>query len=569
MFFLFKPLTSFYLKIALYRKFLQSKFELVHVYSFMTALMDGFGIYTMLPIFSLISGNDIGSLYKNHFSVNLVSELFGYSNLNYLLFTLVVFVCKSFLFFKIEEFNAALRSSFSNNLRSEALAAYSTVSYEYHNSKNAGFLLNMTGDQVTKATYGLYYYSLLIYNVFQLFIYTALLFYFSPILGTSMGLFAIILFLSFRVVNKRIKLVSFTLNNLSSKFLQHVGELFIAFKYLKATSNVFKIERRIKIDSQGISTSQYELGRLNAIVSALREPITLIFLVSVYLIQLYILEGSAQLVIVSMFLFYRLSSILMAAQGWFQLTLENVSFFSEYDQNLSQLKENCEKYGSIQIKDQSIEISMTNVGYKYSDISKYILRDLDLLIKKESLTIILGNSGSGKTTLLNLITGLSRPKTGFIYYNNVSHGDIDYDKFRRLIGFVPQEINLFDGSIIDNVTMNFDLEHTLLDEDRCNAVLRLVGLSHFVDGLSKGIYSTVGDSGMNISGGQRQRILLARELFREPKILFLDEATNALDGVSEQVIIDLVNELKNEITIVWITHQKGLKVKSDFVVDLN
>jgi subfamily B ATP-binding cassette protein MsbA len=531
--------------------------------------MDGFGIYTMLPVFTLISGNSIGSLYKNHLSVNLVSKLFGYSDFNYLLFTLGVFICKSFLFFKIEEFNAALRSRFSNDLRSEALAAYSTISYEYHISKNSGFLLNMTGDQVTKATHGLYYYSLLIYNVFQLLIYTTLLFYFSPLLGTIMGLFAIILFLSFRLVNARIKIVSSNLNDLSSKFLQHVGEFFTAFKYLKATSNVFKIEQRIKNDSRGISSSQYELGRLNAIVAALREPITLIFLVGVYLIQSYMLNGSAQIVIVSMFLFYRLSSILMAAQGWFQLTLENVSFFFEYDQNLSQLKNNRECYGNSQLIDPNIEVSLSNIGYKYPGVTKYILHDMDFLIKKESLSLIIGNSGSGKTTLLNLITGLYRPNIGFIYYNNVSHLDIDYNKFRKLIGFVPQEINLFDGTILENVTMNFSQEHTQYEEDRCNTILKLVGLSNFMEGLNKGIFSTVGDSGMNISGGQRQRILLARELYREPKILFLDEATNALDHVSEQVIVDLVNHLKSEITIVWITHQKGLKVKSDIVLDLN
>ena len=170
------------------------------------------------------------------------------------------------------------------------------------------------------------------------------------------------------------------------------------------------------------------------------------------------------------------------------------------------------------------------------------------------ITAIVGPSGSGKTTIVDLVIGLLKPQQGEILIDDIPLEQIDVRKWRRMIGYVPQESWLLHDTVLNNVTLG---DPELTTEDAIQA-LRAAGAWDFVQKMTRGLNSTVGERGYKISGGQRQRIALARALVRKPKLLILDEATTALDPESEKGICDSLSQLRGALTILAISHQAAV-----------
>ena len=166
--------------------------------------------------------------------------------------------------------------------------------------------------------------------------------------------------------------------------------------------------------------------------------------------------------------------------------------------------------------------------------------------------MISGASGSGKSTLIDLIMGFQKAKDGKILIDKVDWNEIDIYSFRSKIGYVPQDPFLFSGTILDNIIWSNDK----VDETEVQNILKLSNCSKFIKDLPKGLSTLVGERGSQLSGGQRQRIALARALVKKPEILILDEATSSLDDESSNLIRESLNELKNKITIIMISHEK-------------
>ena len=170
-----------------------------------------------------------------------------------------------------------------------------------------------------------------------------------------------------------------------------------------------------------------------------------------------------------------------------------------------------------------------------------------------------GPSGAGKTTLIDLLIGLYRPDDGSVKIDGVDLMDIDLHAWRKLIGYVPQELTLFHSSIRENITIGDD-SLTQADVDEA---CRLAGVDEFLDDLDAGLDTLTGEMGLKLSGGQRQRIALARALVSRPKLLILDEVTSALDPQMEAAIVDKIKSLAGDFTIVAITHRPAWTAVAD------
>jgi len=199
---------------------------------------------------------------------------------------------------------------------------------------------------------------------------------------------------------------------------------------------------------------------------------------------------------------------------------------------------------------------INNLGEK-----KFILKDLDLNIEQNSSVGIIGESGSGKTTLFNLISGLDMPAKGNIFnYKENIHKNII--KWRSQIGYVPQEIFLFEGSIKKNVALSDQEE--ISDQKVINS-LKLAQIDKFFLSQENGLDTIIGERGVNVSGGQKQRIGIARALYNNPKLLILDEATSALNEEIEQEIMQSIYGLQKNITIIIISHKKSILSKCNTI----
>jgi ABC-type multidrug transport system fused ATPase/permease subunit len=179
-----------------------------------------------------------------------------------------------------------------------------------------------------------------------------------------------------------------------------------------------------------------------------------------------------------------------------------------------------------------------------------VLRDIDLTIQRNWTVAFVGDSGSGKSTMVDLVTGTLHPSAGRILVDGLSMADLDLETLRRRIGYVPQDSMLFDDSVANNLA----LWNEATDDQLRDAARRARALE-FIEAMSDGFATQVGERGIKLSGGQRQRLAIARELMKEPDILVLDEATSALDSESESAIQESINALKGRMTILIIAHR--------------
>ena len=208
---------------------------------------------------------------------------------------------------------------------------------------------------------------------------------------------------------------------------------------------------------------------------------------------------------------------------------------------------------------------LKDLSFRYSDKDDFALMNLNLDLESNKVLGLFGKSGSGKTTVVDLILGLLIPDQGSVLISGVAP-EVAIKKWSGKIGYVPQDISLFNGTIKDNLLRGFD-EIDFTHEEIENSLSR-AGLLEFVSSAPKGLDTEIGERGNKLSGGQRQRLGVARVLLTDPKFIILDEATSALDEQTENEIIDNLKYNLSESILIIITHRKNLLKNCDLVVEL-
>jgi ABC-type multidrug transport system fused ATPase/permease subunit len=211
------------------------------------------------------------------------------------------------------------------------------------------------------------------------------------------------------------------------------------------------------------------------------------------------------------------------------------------------------------------EILFRNVSLKYDSGDRLALNNINFSLKKNRLTAIVGESGSGKTSILNLLLKVLEPTGGEILVDGVPLKDINTDdEWYGQIGYVGQEVFMFNGTIRDNVL--FGLKD--VSDSNINSALEMANALEFVERCDKGLDTVIGDNGIRLSGGQRQRLAIARALIRKPDILILDEATSAVDNISEKLIKDTMRKLHKQMTIINVAHRFSTIMDADEIIVL-
>ena len=198
------------------------------------------------------------------------------------------------------------------------------------------------------------------------------------------------------------------------------------------------------------------------------------------------------------------------------------------------------------------DICIEDLQFTYPEMDAPVLRDVSMTIPRGSRVGIVGVTGAGKTTLVDLILGLLTPDEGRILCDGRDIRE-DYGKWQARIGYIPQDIYLTDESIRRNVALGIRAEE--IDDAQVWKCLEAAQLGDFVRGLKEGLDTVIGERGVRISGGQQQRIGIARALYHEPDVLFLDEATSSLDTETEQAVMASVRALQGEKTCIIIAHR--------------
>lgn len=217
------------------------------------------------------------------------------------------------------------------------------------------------------------------------------------------------------------------------------------------------------------------------------------------------------------------------------------------------------------IKSSNFCVSAQNVCWKYPKAQEYVLYNLNMEIHKGDAIALIGVSGAGKSTLADVLLGLLPLQEGSILINDTDIQTIP-SLWSALVSYVPQSVYLIDDSIRNNVA--FGIQEKEIEDTRIWTVLEKAQLKDFVEKLPKGLDTIVGERGVKFSGGQRQRIAIARALYSAPEILILDEATSALDHETELAVMESINALHGEITLIVIAHRLSTIRECDQVYEI-
>ena len=236
--------------------------------------------------------------------------------------------------------------------------------------------------------------------------------------------------------------------------------------------------------------------------------------------------------------------------------------FNELNINDELSEEQDKKEKRVLSFDSSLELR--DITFKYSKGDDCILKNLNFKIHNGESVGVIGESGSGKSTFVDILSGLLFPSKGDIIIDNQKLNHTNFANWKNLIGYVSQTTNLIDDTIISNVAFG----ERNPDLDKVKNALKDSQLSEFIKTLPEGINTKIGEKGVMLSGGQIQRLAIARALYKNPKILILDEATSSLDNNTEKRLIQSINNLKKKVTILMIAHRLTTLQNCDRIYEL-
>lgn len=211
------------------------------------------------------------------------------------------------------------------------------------------------------------------------------------------------------------------------------------------------------------------------------------------------------------------------------------------------------------------EIKLSNISFAYPNTDKNIFTDADMVIPVGKSVGVVGPSGSGKTTIIDILLGLLKINKGSITSDGTNIFD-NYEGWLSHVGYIPQSIYMLDASIKENIAFGVAVED--IDEKRVWEVLKQAQMKEFVEAQPDGLDSQIGERGVRISGGQRQRLGIARALYHDPELLIFDEATSALDNDTETAIMEAVDALHGQKTLVIIAHRLRTIENCDIIYEV-
>lgn len=362
-------------------------------------------------------------------------------------------------------------------------------------------------------------------------------------------------------VSKKIKKKGDKRAYIQEGFYKTINETFGNFKIIKFISNQSQIINKFEKTSESFGRIFISNNTLQLVPKNVLEAVGFSILMGVVIyIVLYSNEPTSLIPIISMYalaLYRILPAITKILNSYNNIIFHSASLEIVYND----IKNSYEEENNENLDFEKL-VSARNITFSYNGNTN-IINNLSVDIKKGTKIAFVGESGSGKSTLVDIICGIYKPNEGEIYIDNQKLTNKNIVSWRKKIGYIPQSIYLFDGTIKDNIV--FGREYS---ESKLINVLKQANIYDVIM-QKEGLDTLVGEGGIQLSGGQKQRIGIARALYGNPQILVLDEATSALDTATETAIMDEIYKVSSDKTLLIIAHRLSTIERCEVKIDLN
>ena len=554
--------------LRVFQSYLGARMYLIFALTLVAALAEGVGILMLLPLLqgldggagqpALQGGEGAGATTGIGRVLNDFLAGFGWADsaVAIVLIITAAFIAKGVLTFGALGFNAYLRAQLLRELKRRLFDDYSRMSYRYYSQHDTGHFINVINQQITQTLQSFQFLAQLVSQSVNVVVYSALAFVVAWRFGLMALVVGVALLYLFRHLSSYVRRFSRKMARENGHLAKLLIQFLQAFKYLTATGQVRPLRRTVNASIGRLTGYQMRTGIAAAFTNAVREPIAVVAIMGIVLVQLAVLQQPLAPIMVSIVLFYRGLSATIQMQGSWQQTLNQIGAVELVRDEFAAQRAHREPAGTQPAPALADGISLRNVSFAYAPELGDVLHDVSLDIPVRTSVALVGESGAGKSTLADLLTLVLKPRSGQVLIDGIPGEQIQLASWRRQIGYVSQETVVFDDTIANNICMwagDAAADHLLLE--RVRAAARQAHIAHFIDTLPEGYHTLVGDRGVRLSGGQRQRLFIARELFRRPSLLILDEATSALDSDSERAIQQSIDELKGQLTVVIIAHR--------------
>lgn len=551
---------------------LKKKFYFVIFLVFISAIFEVFGIGLVLPLISsLLMETESYKVFP------FINQIFAYlpDNTNYVVFfTILIFVV---FFFKniflslvlIYQHNF-LYDDIHNKMSNNLLSNYLKLDYlKILKSNSSYFLRNIIENTSTFAHAVVTNIIALATEIFLILIFFIFLLIveFKATLITS-SLISLFTFLYIFFFSKRLSELGKTKNEKSAQRIKDLRHIFDGIKVLK----IYKLENFFKkkfIDNSSVTIRNAKLERIFSGLSRFFLEILALLSVALMIGVMFFYNYSGFQILTVLGIYTASAFKIIPSVNRLIIALNTLKFNYNLTHTLlndyrNSSSSNVKDFNDNEIKNgKFFNLNFKKLNFSYDD-SKLIFHNLNFELKKNDFVSIIGESGSGKSTLIDLISGLLIPSSGEVHINGKEKKFHDYNLINN-IAYVPQNTYLFDDTIASNISFE-SKENIQNDKEKQNKIYQIcisLELGSLINFENEGIFKKVGEMGTSISGGQRQRIGIARALYKNSEILIFDEATNSLDKKTENEILSLIMKLKNQKTIVFITHINNISNKFD------
>ncbi|MDA8873328.1 ABC transporter ATP-binding protein/permease [Alphaproteobacteria bacterium] len=542
---------SFFKSYTLFQRYIGKRLYKSLLLSMLATLSESLGIVLILPLVELLTQGGSQIEYEPAFLPKFSLDVYFI-----LLLILVFFLIKATFMYLALSFNASTRAVFIVELKRRLYRNLVSMGYLDFVNKSSGEVNSLINEQAGRALQSYIQFSHANTMVVQGIIYMSIGFYLSPIFGATTIFLGLLLFVFMRRLSQYVRKLS-NKTALSGLLLsKHLNELLSSFKYLSATGGFKKLERQTLNSIEDLGNYQRLVGKAAGFTQSIKEPLAILVIGVSIFFETTVNGAHTGSLVATVALFYRGFSSVIGFQISWQNTLEYKSSLETIDAELAISKRETAAIGnSLEFSNSdepSIECANINVSIK----GELILDKINIKLRPGSVNAFVGASGAGKSTLVDVIAGIIKPNEGNVIVDGVPLCSSYISAWQKSLGYVTPEAILFSGTVLENITFfGQDREDEFIDINLVEAVLAKVGLLEFFALKKSGLQTLVGEGGSSLSAGQRQRLLIARELYKQPKVLIMDEATSALDISSQELIIDLTRALKGDVLLILVAHR--------------